>query len=442
MVFKKGDKSDPLNYRGIALVNLITKIFTYMIKNRLEIWIESNKILPGAQFGFRAGRGCTEAIFTLLTAVQLQLRLPRREVFAIFVDFRRAFDSVPHENLWNKLNNLGISSKLIRVIKSLYDTANVQVKCNSQLSDKFDVTEGVLQGETLSALLFILRPNAFDTAILVDSHINLHRALRAPADYCDLNGLEVNISKIKIMPFKRIRRLKKLPDCFRKYEGSVLEIVSSYTYLGIPLSRNAFGNISARAALAKGKMATGVALGGLAGLGINSWRTLVILYNVMISSTLLYAIPAWELLHSVELEVAQLDFFKRALALPKCTPGWALRLETNLPHTELRIMKLCWDWLLKILKQSDSLLPKVCVIRLLDLDRSSHGKNPYNWISRIRDLISMTIHEELRPDLNYEELASKTIDIFNSYELILRERDIESWLSLRPVRSPQLSLML
>lgn len=123
MIFKKGVQTDPKNYRGIALVNHITKLFTYILKNRLEKWVIAHNILPGSQFGFREGIGCTEAIFTLFAAIQLQLRLDKREVYAVFVDFCRAFDSVPHDPLRAKLNNMGISSKWIRIVKSLYDKA-------------------------------------------------------------------------------------------------------------------------------------------------------------------------------------------------------------------------------------------------------------------------------------------------------------------------------
>lgn len=115
MSYKQGDPADPANYRGIALVNHATKIVTHILKIRLEVWAEANGILADSQFGFRGSRGCSEAKFTLLSAIHLQLRLSKREVHAIFVDFHRAFDSVPHNRLWFKLNKLGVSSKIVRL---------------------------------------------------------------------------------------------------------------------------------------------------------------------------------------------------------------------------------------------------------------------------------------------------------------------------------------
>lgn len=81
-------------------------------------------------------------IFTLTSAIHLQLRLGGREVYAIFVDFKRVFDFIPHKALWKKLPRLGISPKLICTI--YYDKANIRVKNQNTFSEKFEVTEGVL----------------------------------------------------------------------------------------------------------------------------------------------------------------------------------------------------------------------------------------------------------------------------------------------------------
>lgn len=247
MIFKKGDIEEPLNYRGIALINNVTKNFTNILKGRLESFAEARGILPESQMGFRKGRGCTECIFALQTAVQLQLRLGKREVYAIFVDFKRAFDSIPHGRLWSKLCSLGVSRKMLNIIRSLYDQASMQVKSRNTLSNEFQVTEGVLQGESLSPLLFILYISDFedffrgkgleglnidgytdplmllyadDTVIFAHSHIDLERKLKALGEYCDLNGLTVNISKTNIMIFKNNGKPKSMEPRFTRYKDA------------------------------------------------------------------------------------------------------------------------------------------------------------------------------------------------------------------------------
>ena len=127
MIHKKGDKSLPDNFRGIALVNTLTKLFTSIICNRLSNWAESTGKLPETQAGFRKGRGCLDQIFSLMCIVQIKLRdrsikdsvNKYGKLYALFVDLRRAFDSINHTKLWRKLYSIGVSTKVINIISSL-----------------------------------------------------------------------------------------------------------------------------------------------------------------------------------------------------------------------------------------------------------------------------------------------------------------------------------
>ena len=96
MLHKKGDRTDSLNYRGIALIKSIAKIFTQMLSARLMKWAKKTKILPESQASFQAKRGCDDNIFTVQSIIQLQRK---RKLYDIFVDFKRAFDSMKHNIL-------------------------------------------------------------------------------------------------------------------------------------------------------------------------------------------------------------------------------------------------------------------------------------------------------------------------------------------------------
>lgn len=157
LIHEKGPKENPSNYRGIALLNNLLKILTSIIQRRINHWMEDTKIVPEEQAGFRSGRSCLDQIFTITTALQSKIRLEGNAVYCIFIDFRRAFDSVPHNLLWNKLFKLGVSGKTIRTIRAIYEEAKIQLRVDGNLSKKFDVTERVLQGDKLSPTLFILR---------------------------------------------------------------------------------------------------------------------------------------------------------------------------------------------------------------------------------------------------------------------------------------------
>ena len=128
MLFKKGDKSNPSNYRPIALINSMVKIFTQIINSRLNKWCEKNSMLPEYQSGFRNGRGTLDNIFTLNSILQIKLQKPKGKVFAMFIDFKRTFPSVKHNLLWQKLSELGLSDKFIKVLSSLYNKTEMAVK--------------------------------------------------------------------------------------------------------------------------------------------------------------------------------------------------------------------------------------------------------------------------------------------------------------------------
>ena len=122
-IFKKGDKKDPSNYRGITLVNVISKIFSLCLRNRINCWCEEENVFNPLQFGFRDKRSTTDCIFILHSIIQNVL-LQKHKLYCAFIDYEKAFDTVIHEALWIKLFKSGLSCKLITLIKCIY--ANVK----------------------------------------------------------------------------------------------------------------------------------------------------------------------------------------------------------------------------------------------------------------------------------------------------------------------------
>lgn len=154
-VFKNGNKSDPGNYRGITFLNVMAKLFTSIINTRLEWWAESNNILNITQFGFRKNRRTTDAIFIMNSLIQ-HYNKRKRILYACFIDFRKAFDSVNHSLLWSKLAHLGCSTTILTVLQNMYAKAESVVCSNGEFSEKFPCRRGVRQGCNLSPLLFSL----------------------------------------------------------------------------------------------------------------------------------------------------------------------------------------------------------------------------------------------------------------------------------------------
>lgn len=99
MLFKKGDSTDPDNYRPITLVNCLAKIFTQILSELLISWAEGLNLIPESQVGFRKGRSCVDNLFNLMSILQIHLNNPGAVVYAAFIDFKGAFPSISHQLL-------------------------------------------------------------------------------------------------------------------------------------------------------------------------------------------------------------------------------------------------------------------------------------------------------------------------------------------------------
>ena len=107
----KGNKHDPNNYRGITLQSCVAKAFAKIINNRLCNHLESNNLLCEEQNGLRKGRSCQDYISSLHFLIENR-KLSKHDTYTCFVDFKKAFDSVPRDLLWKKLLEAGINSNI------------------------------------------------------------------------------------------------------------------------------------------------------------------------------------------------------------------------------------------------------------------------------------------------------------------------------------------
>ena len=119
-LFKKGDREDPGNYRGITLLNLVGKLFNKVLNYRLLQWLEEHNKLSESQAGFRFGRSCVDNIFILIEVIQGRLQ-ESKKTFSFFLDIKKAYDTVWRDRLWYSMREMGIQGKLWRVIRNIYN---------------------------------------------------------------------------------------------------------------------------------------------------------------------------------------------------------------------------------------------------------------------------------------------------------------------------------
>ena len=104
---KKGDDKNPDNYRGMSLLSVVSKVFTAILNKRLYTWAEHEQKISKEQAGFRKGYSAVDHIFTLTSVITKKLNSKRGgKVYVAFVDYKKAFDTVNREALWNVLQKL------------------------------------------------------------------------------------------------------------------------------------------------------------------------------------------------------------------------------------------------------------------------------------------------------------------------------------------------
>ena len=106
-VFKKASPLDPSNYRPISLLSNIDKIFEKLMYSRVVLFLESNSAIYPKQFGFRKAHSTNHALISMIERIQSHLDSGQVAV-GVFVDLKKAFDTVDHQILCHKLNHYGI----------------------------------------------------------------------------------------------------------------------------------------------------------------------------------------------------------------------------------------------------------------------------------------------------------------------------------------------
>ena len=150
---KKGDLSSCDNWRGIALLDVIGKVVGRLVQNRLQDLAESE--LSDPQCGFRQGRSCTDQIFSVNQLIE-KIYEHRAQGFLVFIDLRKAYDSVSREALWRGLQVLGVPPGLVRLIASFHTGMSAKVRVGSSHTDEIPVNNGLRQGCSIAPVLFNL----------------------------------------------------------------------------------------------------------------------------------------------------------------------------------------------------------------------------------------------------------------------------------------------
>ena len=145
LLFKKGEKNDPANYRPITLLNCDYKLLCKMMANRLNKIIKD--YIPNYQIGFMPGRLIYDNILCLDIAL-------KENNLALVLDFMKAYDTVGHKPLCDILTHLRLPDKFISLIRAMLQGSTATILVNDLVSKELSIKRGVKQGDPLSPLLF------------------------------------------------------------------------------------------------------------------------------------------------------------------------------------------------------------------------------------------------------------------------------------------------
>lgn len=252
-IYKSGCKKDSGNYRPISLLSVFNKIFECKIQNDLVDFIEENNILYSKQFGFRKYHSTIDALINTHDYVVENIR-KKNKIIGIFIDLKKAFDSIDNEILVKKLEYYGINGPYNDLIKSYLKNRKIYTLINETKSKKMPIKYGVPQGSVLGPLLFSLYINdikklandyeinlfADDTSLfcVAKTYDDLERkanlALTECSNWLKSNRLTININKTHYIDFSK----SKERNILLKLGASIINQERETKYLGIILQND------------------------------------------------------------------------------------------------------------------------------------------------------------------------------------------------------------
>ena len=426
-IFKHNDKSAPENYRKVTLLSALSKIFEYILNNRLIYCKET--IIPEdpMQNGFKKDVPVTDNVF-ILNGIIEKSNAEKKPLYICFVDFNLAFDLINRQALFYKLRKQDIKGRFYKIIRNMLINAQSRVKWDSKLGSIIDNLYGVLQGGVLSPALFKIfiedlpkyldletgiqmgdilinyLLHADDLVLISETRAGLQRLLRGLETFCKRWHITVNLLKTNVMVFNtKYSALQEIKPLF--LFNIEIDEVNEYKYLGIIFTNGNdifaenITNLKNKATRAIGDIRTNISKI----IGVNKpYDVMIKLFDSQILPILEYGSEIWCSGNNMpHYEIVHLRYLKYVLGIKQQTPSLAIYGETGrfplLMRQQDRAVKL---WIR--LKFSTDNKPINHVFRELErLQRC--GAN--TWLTKIKNIIG-DLYDDIPISHNPKQLTS------------------------------------
>ena len=236
------------------MLPIFEKILELVVHSRLETYFRENNLLIANQSGFRKSHSCETAIQWLISEWAQKME-KNNSIVAIFLDFKRAFETIDRERLINKLKYMyGVEGKVLSWIKDYLFDRKQRTKFKSNISDSASIDVGVPQGSVLGPFLFLVYINdiqlcvdkcalnlyADDTVLFYDGkdytglYGTVNKELEIVVEWLDINRLKLNVMKSKGMLIETKNKVNNGNSGNHiTLNGDQVEFVDKFKYLGI-----------------------------------------------------------------------------------------------------------------------------------------------------------------------------------------------------------------
>uniref|UniRef100_A0A1B0DRK3 Uncharacterized protein n=1 Tax=Phlebotomus papatasi TaxID=29031 RepID=A0A1B0DRK3_PHLPP len=406
-IFKKGDKLNCNNYRGISLLNTGYKILSNIIYHRLIPFAE--KTIGDYQCGFRPGRSTIDQIFTLRQILE-KCTEQSIDTHHLFIDFKQAYDSVNRKKLWAAMKIFSVPNKLIRMARLSVHDSSCCVRMGSESTADFKVCSGLRQGDQISPLLFNFALEVVIREVTINPRGSIYNRsvqILAYADDIDLigrttshvqkayaeletaasvMGLSVSESKTKYMVVsKKNRRQDQIACGNRKFDR-----VDDFKYLGSSVnSTNAMSSeIAAR--VLQGNRAFFSLLHLFKSRSLST-KTKIRLYKTLVRPVITYACETWTLTKADERKLAAFErkILRKIYGPVEESPGvWRIRWNEEIYslYKDEKIVNVVKSMRLQWVGHVLRMEPNLPARRALDGNppgKRTVGRPKTRWISQV-----------------------------------------------------------
>ena len=437
-LFKEGDPADPGNYRGIALISCLGKLYLSLWARRLADHAEG--VLSDGQGGFRRQRSTVDQAIAL-HEILLRDKRAGKVTYTCFIDFRKAFDTVWHDGLWKQLWESGIRGKAWRILRNLYSSIHAQIRVGDELTKPVRMQQGVRQGCPVSPILFNyfvdkLSRELHDSGYGVDAGGKLLHSLLYADDvvlvahsqqelqglidvvdrFCQRWHMDINLKKSEVMVVGGARvcpscthtptrtpclchacpHAAPLSPCPDQCEGwscrdTRLKVVKAYKYLGIWFADDLSWREHVRVTLAKASKKS-ASLGQFFGNSRVPARAKTLVWLSFVRPVLEYGCEVWtpNAQEKKQLEAVQTNAGVKIFKLNMKTNGFAVRALMQVQSLELRRLRTALKYYAKLLSMDmDRTVRRIVFTPTVKKARQGlGGKVAYtHWIPRVKALL-------------------------------------------------------